>query len=436
MNSENDSAKTSKEKSRSNENSIPEIETKKRKLNAEGATATISDDEEFAHVSSNKHPESKRVHNSIGSNNSVSPSVASISSGIIACGTGVHSDITFKVVINDGTEQNSIDLIHLKNIFSKQLPKMPKEYIVRLVLDKRHISMAIRSKGRIIGGICYRPYYEQRFGEIAFCAISGTEQVRGYGTLLMNHLKYYVQRDKLEYFLTYADNYAIGYFQKQGFSKTICMPKERWVGYIKDYDGGTLMECYIHPSFDYLNVPAIISRQRAFIYEQLKSISKSAIVYPGLNVFKAGNKLQSVLDAPGTMQSGWTAHHVFKGTTERDRNIGHSKLQGQLKQMLAFIYSSAHSWPFENAVSAEESPDYYSIIQNPMDLSTISERHKQGDYYRNKDMMMSDLLLIVKNCKQYNAEGTEFFEAAENLERQVYELFKDKEVPAQVTGGD
>lgn len=31
-----------------------------------------------------------------------------------------------------------------------------------------------------------------------------------------------------------------GYFQKQGFSKHITMGKERWVGYIKDYDGGRL----------------------------------------------------------------------------------------------------------------------------------------------------------------------------------------------------
>jgi histone acetyltransferase len=36
---------------------------------------------------------------------------------------------------------------------------------------------------------------EQRFGEIAFCAISGSEQVKGYGTLLLNHLKTHVQKD-------------------------------------------------------------------------------------------------------------------------------------------------------------------------------------------------------------------------------------------------
>ncbi len=60
----------------------------------------------------------------------------------------------------------------------------------------------------------------------------------------MNQLKTHVQKDsesltsinsvrlmngcsEIEYFLTYADNFAIGYFQKQGFSKHVAMPKER-----------------------------------------------------------------------------------------------------------------------------------------------------------------------------------------------------------------
>ena len=38
--------------------------------------------------------------------------------------------------------------------------------------------MAILNDNHIIGGICYRPYYEQKFAEIAFLAISGTEQVK------------------------------------------------------------------------------------------------------------------------------------------------------------------------------------------------------------------------------------------------------------------
>lgn len=72
---------------------------------------------------------------------------------------------------------------------------MPKEYIVRLVFCKRHKSVCAIKRGgglpaRVIGGICYRPYLEQRFGEIAFCAIKTEEQVRGYGTRLMNQTKH------------------------------------------------------------------------------------------------------------------------------------------------------------------------------------------------------------------------------------------------------
>jgi histone acetyltransferase len=59
-------------------------------------------------------------------------------------------------------------------------------------------------------------YCSQRFGEIAFCAITADEQVKGYGTRLMNHLKQHARdADGLTHFLTYADNNAVGYFVKQ-----------------------------------------------------------------------------------------------------------------------------------------------------------------------------------------------------------------------------
>jgi histone acetyltransferase len=150
--------------------------------------------------------------------------------------------LTFPVIWNDNSPLHMTRLIHLKNIFSAQLPKMPREYIVRLVLDRNHRSMCICKKGsdgaeKVVGGICFRPFHTQKFAEIVFCAITANEQVRGYGTRLMNQLKEHVKTEGIEYFLTYADNYAIGYFKKQGFTKVISMPRERWYGYIKDYDG-------------------------------------------------------------------------------------------------------------------------------------------------------------------------------------------------------
>ena len=39
--------------------------------------------------------------------------------------------------------------------------------------------------------------------------------MKGYGTRLMNHVKEQAKSEGTLYFLTYADNYAIGYFRKQ-----------------------------------------------------------------------------------------------------------------------------------------------------------------------------------------------------------------------------
>jgi len=306
---------------------------------------------------------------------------------------------------------------------------MPKEYIVRLVFDRRHISLAICNGKRIIGGICYRPYYEHRFGEIAFCAINGTEQVKGYGTMLMNRLKNHVQKDNIEYFLTYADNYAIGYFQKQGFSKTTSMPKERWVGYIKDYDGGTLMECYIHPAMDYLNVTQIVAKQREYIYDRIIERSNSKTVYDAPAEFKLGKRLHSLLETVGNetagVPSGWNNLTLFKGRTERDLTSNLSKLGTTLKTALDKLKQSQHAWPLLKGKNIHENQTLLGINdpEDAIDIFTISARLKLGDYYRSKEMIVADLIRLVK-AKIAVASDNEK-EALSIFEKQIYDFFMD-----------
>jgi histone acetyltransferase len=95
------------------------------------------------------------------------------------------------------------NLIDLKNIIAKQLPRMPRNYIVRLTMDRQHEAMMIKrkvckeeiteigmsNKPIILGGCVFRPFHSQKFAEIVFLAISTSEQVKGYGTRLMNRLK-------------------------------------------------------------------------------------------------------------------------------------------------------------------------------------------------------------------------------------------------------
>jgi uncharacterized membrane protein YgcG len=131
--------------------------------------------------------------------------------------------ICFKVVQNDSTPEALMRLTDMKQIFHKQLPKMPKTYISRLVFDLEHKTLVCMLDGRSIGGITFRPFPAQQFVEITFCAVTTDRQVRGYGSLIMTHLKAYCQREGLLHFLTYADSFAVGYFSKQGFSAKVCL---------------------------------------------------------------------------------------------------------------------------------------------------------------------------------------------------------------------
>jgi histone acetyltransferase len=339
--------------------------------------------------------------------------------------SGANSDLTFQAISNDGTDEALTSLVGLKNIFSKQLPKMPREYIVRLVFDSRHISLAIFRNGRLIGGVCYRPYPTRRFGEIAFLAISGTDQVRGYGTILMNNLKRHAQENGIEYFLTYADNFAIGYFQKQGFSKNIAMPKERWMGYIKDYDGGTLMECYIHPGFDYLSAKKIISAQRKYVYERLVERSQSHHTHKGLDLFRNGQQISCILDVPGVQEAGWTSVNLYGGSTERDRNNALNKLKDALKSLVDKLRGTECVWPLlEIGSETATATDSSKKEDRPVDLKFALNRIKNG-FYRSARQLLADLLRTTAYCRVSASSSSqpEYLSAVDASELLIRELF-------------
>lgn len=251
--------------------------------------------------------------------------------------------------------------------------------------------------------------------------------------MLMNQLKNHVQKDNIEYFLTYADNYAIGYFQKQGFSKTTSMPKERWVGYIKDYDGGTLMECYIHPGMDYLNVTKITAKQREYIYDRIKEKSNSKTVYEAPSEFKLGKRLHSLLETIGNetagVPSGWNNMTLFKGRTERDLNSNLSKLGSTLKIALDKLRLSQHAWPFLKGKSPNENQTLLGLddSEDDIDIFTIAARLKLGDYYRSKEMIVADLFRLVE-AKKVTATNENEIEAINTFEKQITDYFLDGQV--------
>lgn len=332
--------------------------------------------------------------------------------------------IEFRVVNNDNTKENLIVLTGLKNIFQKQLPKMPREYISRLVYDRSHLSMAVvRKPLTVVGGITYRPFNNREFAEIVFCAISSTEQVRGYGAHLMNHLKDYVRATSpIKYFLTYADNYAIGYFKKQGFTKEISLAKSVWTGYIKDYEGGTLMQCAMLPSIlRYLDLGKILLLQKAAIEKKIKLRSKSHVVRPGLQIFKSNKNinLNPAKDIPGLVESGWLEE--MDKLAQKPKRGPHYNF---MVTLLSELTNHPSAWPFAVPVNREEVGDYYDVIKEPMDLSTM-ELKLENDKYESFDQFLYDSRLIFNNCRAYNAESTTYYKNASKLEKFMNNKIKD-----------
>jgi hypothetical protein len=78
----------------------------------------------------------------------------------------------------------------------------------------------------------------------------------------MNHLKDYHTKHGVNHFLTYADKYAIGYFKKQGFGKSIKLFKHKYQGFIKIYEGATLMGCELDPKIVYTEFSAVDLRKK------------------------------------------------------------------------------------------------------------------------------------------------------------------------------
>ncbi|XP_039005681.1 histone acetyltransferase GCN5-like isoform X2 [Hibiscus syriacus] len=334
--------------------------------------------------------------------------------------------LKFVFYSNDGVDEHMVWLIGLKNIFGRQLPNMPKEYIVRLVMDRSHKSVMIIRRNQVVGGITYRPYVSQKFGEIAFCAITANEQDKGYGTRLMNHLKQHARDiDGLTHFLTYADNNAVGYFVKQGFTKEIHLERDRWQGYIKDYDGGVLMECKIDPKLPYTDLSTMIHRQRQAIDEKIRELSNCQIVYPGIDFLKkeAGipKRVVKVEDIPGLKEAGWTpdqwGHTRFRSLiVSADNTTNQKHLTGFMRSLLKSMHDHADAWPFKEPVDARDVPDYYDIIRDPMDLKTMSKRVDSEQYYVTLEMFVADAKRMFANARTYNSPDTIYYKCATRLE--------------------
>lgn len=79
---------------------------------------------------------------------------------------------------------------------------------------------------------------------------------------------------------------------------------------------------------------------------------------------------------------------------------------------------------FMEKPSKKDYPDYYEIIENPIDMKTI-QMNVKNDQYATEDAFIADLKQMFENCKQYNEEGSQIYRDAEQLEALLSEKLSE-----------
>ncbi|TBU18655.1 chromatin remodeling transcription factor [Ordospora colligata] len=376
-------------------------------------------------------------------------------------------------IVVETTQDRCVDamiLFKAKNLFGRQLSKMPGEYILRQVFDPKHACMMfVDEKDNVVAGICYRPFFERSFVEIVFLAVDYEFQVKGVGGFLMDVFKEMIKMDiksyendymndvmamcricrkevkyldmfenepdrsgrQSLYLIAYADVFAVGFFKKQGFCEDGVFDK--WIGYIKDYDGGTIVECKVFWEINYLRKDEVIELMRRRVDEEMRNVNG----YSEMHRIEDYSKVKSVRDIPGInkgldnmkciskIDSGVNDMKGIPDINEGEERAGDkdkiseeseakTTMRMFIMYMICDLKMNACAWPFLKPVSANDVPNYYKYIKKPMDISKMAKKVEDG-IYKSVREFEEDVRQMITNCLSYNGKDTQYYKCGQVL---------------------
>jgi hypothetical protein len=97
-------------------------------------------------------------------------------------------------------------------------------------------------------------------------------------------------------------------------------------------------------------------------------------------------------------------------------------------RLLKELADSPRLSPFLHPVSQELSPDYFSIIKHPMDISTLQQRLCFGQV-ATVAQFKRELDLIWDNCVAYNGEADAFSAVAMDVKRLIDDIWAQSNFP-------
>ncbi|XP_048242320.1 titin homolog isoform X2 [Haliotis rufescens] len=94
------------------------------------------------------------------------------------------------------------------------------------------------------------------------------------------------------------------------------------------------------------------------------------------------------------------------------------ELYSGMRKILYTVKAHDDSWPFWEPVKEEFAPDYFHVIETPMDLTMIERKLDDRDYKSVREFA-DDFQLLFENCEKYNGENSDFTYMARALQKIV-----------------
>lgn len=94
-------------------------------------------------------------------------------------------------------------------------------------------------------------------------------------------------------------------------------------------------------------------------------------------------------------------------------------------KLLDYVFDGRNpAEPFLEKPSRKLYPDYYTIIQHPIDMNTIL-KNIENDRYGTVDDFVGDYRLMFNNCRKYNEENSMIYDDANMLEKLLNEKLRE-----------
>ena len=175
---------------------------------------------------------------------------------------------------------------------------------------------------------------------------------------------------------------------------------------------------------DPMDIATLGNKQRRRKYKSIYEFKDDALLifencfkfnFPGDPVHKAGKHLK----------------HGFKKRWKKlEEKFGIERLKPEdeawkrVEEIVNTIYSNDLSISFRAPVDKISVPDYYDIVEHPVDLGTMQSKVQRKEYGSPLEVK-TDMNLLFANCRKYNSEGDPVRSRGEELSKVFEELWRE-----------